>query len=181
MTPAGYDQLLADVGGWDVSWDPADAATRAAAEALLYREARLLDEGRLDEWAALLTDDCLYWVPAGHGDSDPRRQVTLAFDDRRRLEDRLYWLQCGLSSAQRPPSRTRRAVTNVEVGWGRRADELRVRSTFVVYELRAGQARALAGSYAHLLRADGPTLRIAVKKVDLLDADRGHDNLTIVL
>ncbi len=36
------------------------ALTRQDAEDFLYREAALLDEGRLDEWLALFTDDARY-------------------------------------------------------------------------------------------------------------------------
>ena len=35
-----------------------------ACEQFLLHEARLLDEGRFDEWLALFTPDAWYWVPA---------------------------------------------------------------------------------------------------------------------
>ena len=38
--------------------------TRAEAEDFLYREAALLDEWRLDEWLALLTEYAHYRVPS---------------------------------------------------------------------------------------------------------------------
>lgn len=48
--------------------------TRQEAEAFLFREARLLDERRLDDWLALFTDDSRYWIPSGAGaDPTPRR------------------------------------------------------------------------------------------------------------
>jgi hypothetical protein len=34
-------------------------------------EARLIDEGRFDEWAALFASDGVYWVPAGLKQTDP--------------------------------------------------------------------------------------------------------------
>ena len=37
--------------------------TRAEVEDFLYHEAALLDEWKLDEWQALLTDDAAYYVP----------------------------------------------------------------------------------------------------------------------
>lgn len=177
---AFYDAILAELARWDREWDPVDPATRGEAEALLYREAWLLDEGRFEEWTALLTDDCLYWLPISPGGGDPRGEVTLAFDDRRRLLDRIYWLRTGLAYSQIPPSRTRRSVTNVEAAWGGRDDELRVRSNFAVFEFRAGQARTLAGWYAHLLRRADSGWRIVLKQVNLLDSEHRHENLTVV-
>jgi 3-phenylpropionate/cinnamic acid dioxygenase small subunit len=32
----------------------------------IYREARLMDEHRYDEWLALWTDDAVYWVPSNN-------------------------------------------------------------------------------------------------------------------
>ena len=37
--------------------------TRAEVEDFLYHEAALLDEWKLKEWEALLTDDAAYYVP----------------------------------------------------------------------------------------------------------------------
>ena len=41
----------------------------------LFREARLMDEHRYEEWLTLWADDGVYWVPCGHEDTDPLRQV----------------------------------------------------------------------------------------------------------
>ena len=34
-----------------------------AAEAFLFQEARLLDDGRFDDWLGLFAPECLYWLP----------------------------------------------------------------------------------------------------------------------
>ena len=41
----------------------ADLPSRQEVEDLLYKEAALLDEWRLEEWLELLTDDAVYEVP----------------------------------------------------------------------------------------------------------------------
>jgi ethylbenzene dioxygenase beta subunit len=41
----------------------ADAQTQRRIEQFLYREARLLDTERLDEWLALMAEDIHYWMP----------------------------------------------------------------------------------------------------------------------
>lgn len=175
-----YRSLLDELGGWDLEWAPVDEDTRRECEALLVTEARLIDDARFEEWTELLSADCLYWVPITPGGGDPRDQVSLAFDDRRRLLDRIYWLRTGLAHSQIPPSRTRRMITNVEAAWGAGPEELRVRSNFVIWEFRVGIQRALAGWYAHLLRREDGRLRIVVKQANLIDSEYRHENLTVV-
>ena len=57
--------------------------------AFLYREARLMDEHRYQEWLTLWeSSDTLYWVPCNDDDIDPRRQVSIIYDDHDRLMQR---------------------------------------------------------------------------------------------
>ena len=51
----------------------------------LYGEARLMDEHRYQEWLTLWTSDAVYWVPCGHEDTDPLRQVSIIYDNRAKL------------------------------------------------------------------------------------------------
>ena len=82
---------------------------------LLEREARLLDQLGFEDWLALFAPECIYWVPGTPDGGDPRREIAISFDDRRRLEDRIYRLRTGYAWSQAPKSRTVRMVTNVEV------------------------------------------------------------------
>src|SRR5688572_20547156 len=111
----------------------APAAKRAEAEIeqLLYREARLMDEGRYDEWLSLWTDDALYWVPCNHDDIDPMRDVSLIYDDRVRLGERVDRLKSGSVLAQQPKPRMRRVVSNIEVA-AREGGEAVVHSNFML-------------------------------------------------
>lgn len=180
VDPAFYERLIADLARWDEHGLPVGTDLREECTELLYREARLLDEARFEEWLELFTSECLYWLPGTPGGGDPRTEVTLAFDDRRRLEDRVYWLRTGFAYSQIPASRTRRLVTNMEAFHGSDPDEIFVRSNFVVFEFRVGIQRALPGWYGHRLsRVDG-AWRIAVKQVNLIDSEHGHENLTII-
>ena len=56
---------------------PADSLSAAACEQFLVHEARLLDEGRFDEWLALFTADAWYWVPSEPNQANPRDTVSL--------------------------------------------------------------------------------------------------------
>src|SRR2546430_16484344 len=92
--------------GWD----------REQIETFLYREARLIDEHRYDEWLSLWTDDGIYWVPCNQDDTDPARQVSIIYDDRVRLGDRVAGLKSGAAGAQEAKSRMRRGVATPEDG-----------------------------------------------------------------
>jgi len=88
---------------------------------LLYREGAYLDEQRWDDWIALFTDDCEYWLPAWDGDhettGDPKAEVSLIYYNRRSmLEDRIARIRSGLSAASTPLPRTWHLVGNVRVG-----------------------------------------------------------------
>ena len=81
----------------------------------MEREARLLDQLRYEDWLAMYAAECIYWVPSTPNAGDPRREISVMFDDRRRLEDRVYRLRTGFAWSQAPASRTVRLITNVEV------------------------------------------------------------------
>ena len=157
---------------------------RADAEALLYREARLLDERRFPEWLALFTEDCQYWVPCGREDM-PGPITHLVHDDRAQLEDRVWQLQHPRHSSQNPPSTTMHVVSNVEVEEHDDAQPT-VHSTLLLYEMRltqggSGAQRSFVGRCVHGLRWDGGQWLIASKKVWLLDRDLPIYNLTFLL
>ncbi|ABL80350.1 MULTISPECIES: aromatic-ring-hydroxylating dioxygenase subunit beta [unclassified Nocardioides] len=160
-------------------WPDADPADLTGTASFLTREARLIDEGRFNDWLELFSDDCLYWVPVTAGGGDPRTEVSHAFDDRRRLTDRVYWLRTGLAYSQIPASRTRRLVGNVEVLDEPSGARL-VRSNFIVNEFRAGVTKTYAGWYAHVLTPAAEGWRIRMKQANLLDSEQYHENLTIV-
>ena len=150
-------------------------------ERFLYHEARLLDEGQLDEWLGLFTPDAYYWIPCNANDVDPTRHVSLIYDDRKHLEDRIWRIKSGWAHAQDPPSHTRRIVGNVEPRASEAKGELVVSSTFIRVELRRGMQTLFAGRYEHRLRREGDGWRIAFKKVELLNNDEPIDSLTFIV
>ena len=143
---------------------------QAQVEQFLYREARLMDEHRYKEWLALWTDDGTYWVPCNDDDIDPKRHVSILYDDRERLAQRVDRLISGSVLAQDPKPRMRRVVSNVEVAPGE--DHLAVHSNFVLVCARGGTQLLWAGRSLHRLRPAGGDFRIAFKKVMLVNADQ---------
>lgn len=140
-------------------------------EQFLYREARYADEFDLDAWEALWTTDAIYWVPAG-GD-DPNTQMSIIFDNRSRIGLRVRQLKTGKRHSQIPRSRMRRVVSNVEILGTEDNGDVTVEANFVLVESRVRGRETWAGRYTYRLRLVDGQLRIAYKKVALVDRD--HD------
>lgn len=177
-----YLELIADFSGWqDDANIVTDAGERDAFRGLLEREARYLDRLLLEQWLDLFTPECAYWVPSTPGGGDPRSEIAIMFDDRRRLEDRVFRLRTGYAWSQAPSSRTSRIVSNVEVFRSRRDDQRLVRSNFAVSEFWDGQTRVLAGWAGHRFRQQEGRWLISAKQVNLLNCDQCIRNPSIIL
>ena len=105
-----------------------NVVTRAEVEDFLYREAALLDDWKLDEWEALLTDDAAYYVPPNDQlDGDHRSTLFLVADDRERIRQRIIRINDPNCHAEYPKSRTRRMISNVRIVARRRRSRHRRR------------------------------------------------------
>jgi benzoate/toluate 1,2-dioxygenase beta subunit len=182
VNDALYRELIADFGGWqDEARAVTDMAERDGFRRLLEREARLLDQLRYEEWLALYAAECIYWVPSTPRAGDPRREIAVMFDDRRRLEDRVYRLRTGFAWSQAPASRTVRLTTNVEV-FATARDEVRMlRSNFLISEFWDNETRLLTGWAGHRVVRDSDGWKIAAKQVNLIDCDQCIRNPSIIL
>jgi benzoate/toluate 1,2-dioxygenase beta subunit len=175
---AFYDALVRAFSVWPEN-EIVDPATREQCRMLLHREARLLDQGRFEDWLGLYAAQCVYWIPATPG-GDPRREVAVAFDDRRRLEDRVYRLRTGHAWSQAPASRTVRMISNIEVFPASETGVL-VRSNFLLTDWRAGETRFWSGWVGHRLRHRHGRYEIEVRQVNLVDCDQNLRNPSILL
>jgi benzoate/toluate 1,2-dioxygenase beta subunit len=152
----------------------------AACEQFLFHEARLLDEARFDQWLALFTADAWYWVPSQPDQQSPRDTVSLIYDDRRLLETRVRRLMSPRIYSQEPRSRTSRIVANVTIEEAA-ADghACTVRSKFQLLEYRRNAQTAYAGTSLHRFVRDGADIRIAWKRVDLVNCDAALEGLLV--
>lgn len=148
-------------------------------EAFLIHEARLLDEGYFDDWLALFTEDARYWVPIKPNQPDPFETVSLIYDDRRLLETRVRRLSDPRIYSQEPRSQTSRIVTNLALEPDSDEPGVIVRSKFVLFEYRREKQRKFAGTYFHRLIGEGEAMRIAMKKVELVNCDAPLDGLVV--
>jgi len=182
VTDALYRELIANFSNWqDDARAVADPAAREAFRMLLEREARLLDQLRYEDWLALYTAECIYWVPSTPNAGDPRREIAVMFDDRRRLEDRIYRLRTGFAWSQAPASRTVRLITNVEAFATARDDVRMLRSNFLISEFWGDETRVLTGWAGHRVVRDGQGWKIQAKQVNLIDCDQSIRNPSIIL
>ena len=149
---------------------------------LLYREARLLDECRYDEWLAQFTAQCMLWVPAQPEPVDPRLATGIYLDDRRRMGDRVAMIRTGHLHAQTPPSRTRRMLTNAEQWLDDQTNCIVARTNLVIWEHRKGQTRAWPGyQVVEVARSMTGSLLIANKIICLLERDAPQGNYAFIL
>src|SRR5919198_5797075 len=150
----------------------------------LDNEAALLDEGRLEEWLDLLTDDVGYTMPLRltrerGGGPDMHHGSPHFHDDAHTLRMRVERLKTEFAWAEDPPSRTRRFVTNVRPL--ATADGVDVRSYLLVYRNRGedtGAELISAERHDHLRRtADG--LRLSRREVRIDQSTLGVRNLAL--
>ncbi|WBY03035.1 aromatic-ring-hydroxylating dioxygenase subunit beta [Ramlibacter tataouinensis] len=146
----------------------------------LFREARLQDEHRYEEWERLWTDDAIYWVPANGEGGDPEQVMSIIYDNRSRIGVRVRQFLTGKRFSQTPTSRLRRVIGNVEV-LGEDGDEVRVGANMLVYEShRRGQV-TWAARNQYLLRRTPDGWRMARKQVNLVNNDTSLVTLSFLI
>lgn len=144
-------------------------------EQFLYREARLLDEGRFHDWLDLFTEDVRYWMPVRETlqqfpegiHPEGQRAVSLIDDDKRFLAMRVARLDTGFAHAETPPSRTRHLITNVEIE-DAGGEEISVYSNFLLFQGRREKADySFFGKREDRLRRVDGQWKIARRKIVL--------------
>lgn len=140
----------------------------------LFFEARLLDEGRFDEWLGLLDDGIVYFMPTRQVDARPESvrahgDLALFEDDKAYLRARVQRLNGPLAHAEDPPSRTRRLISNVTVRPGDAAGApVEVRCNFIVFQSRLERTENFYVGYrTDHVRADGASWKITRREIVL--------------
>jgi 3-phenylpropionate/cinnamic acid dioxygenase small subunit len=177
-----YQRLVDSFTDWqkdELAIEQADERDRF--RLLIEKEARLLDQLRFDEWLAMYAPECVYWVPGTPQAGDPRREIAISFDDRRRMEDRIYRLRTGYAWSQAPKSRTVRMVSNVEVFAAKEGAARMVRSNYLISEFRVDGTRYLSGWCGHRFIQRGLRWEIEVRQVNLIDCDQNLRNPSIII
>jgi 3-phenylpropionate/cinnamic acid dioxygenase small subunit len=146
----------------------------------LFEEAEMMDHHRFDEWLALWCDESRYWVPCNSEALDPTKSISLIYENREQLEDRVFRLKGRHAHAQSPRSRLMRVVSNIVIE-SQSEDVVVVRSHFVLGEVRGGRQETLFGRNRHVLARESSGLRIREKHVFLLNNDITMNNVTFLI
>lgn len=152
--------------------------------AFVYAEARLLDEGRFEEWLALYTADAYYWMPLTPGQTDPLLHNSLMYEDTLLLRIRVERLAGQRTFSQQPRSRSHHLLQAPLV---LREDPAAlegchvVRTAFHYVESRQDAQSFYAGWTTHHLVREGDALRIRLKRVDLLNSDAALGGLQLFI
>ena len=157
--------------------------SRSDAEDFLFREAALLDDWKLMEWAELFTDDGEYLIPAADmPDGDPTSTLYLIYDDRLRLVERAKRLLKRQAHVEHPRSRLRRIVGNVQIE--RSCDDLaQISCNFVVYRSRFDKTDIFPGHSVYDLSLDNAGGIQIRKKKTVVDIEtlRPQGKISIIL
>jgi 3-phenylpropionate/cinnamic acid dioxygenase small subunit len=136
-------------------------------------EAALVDDKRWDEWLQLFAEDVEYWLPAWDSETeftqDPGAELSLIYyAGRFGLEDRVYRLRTGTSSASTPPARTCHLVTNVLPTFDE-SGSCTVRASWQANVYRFKSTTTFYGSYNYLLVPNGDSWLIKKKRILVLN------------
>lgn len=153
-------------------------------EQFVYREARYADEHQYDAWEALWTEDGLYWVPANCGANgeggDPEQVMSIVYDNRSRIALRIKQLHTGKRHSQTPRSGLRRILSNVELMEGE-GEDLKVGCNAFVYESSQRGETVWASRNEYRLRRIDGALRMAYKKVTLVNNDKALYSMSFLI
>lgn len=155
-----------------------------AVSELLVGEAWLLDRERFDQWLELFTDDATYWVPLEAGQVSPLETQSIIYDDRRLMTLRVRQMHHPRAHARQPGARTVHQVSNIRVREAAApvsATEIIVDSALVVIEYRAERQRVFGATVEHRIRATAAGLRIAAKRIDLVNSEAALDGIAFLL
>jgi len=151
-------------------------------QAFVRREAVILDEQRHDEWLGLFAPRGRYWMPSEPGQTDPLLVGSLMNEDLFMLRVRVERLKNHRTFSQKPFSRSHHLLQTSEIR--ARSDAERsytVWTPFHYCESRQEEQNFYAGWMTHQFTVLEGELKIALKRVDLLNADAPHRSIQLFM
>jgi benzoate/toluate 1,2-dioxygenase beta subunit len=138
----------------------------------LGREAQALDDRDWDTWLALYAEDAQYWVPAWDDrerlTNDPQREISLIYyHNRGGLEDRVFRIRTGRSSASSPAPRTSHLFSLLSLTDG--DGLLQARTSWQVTSVLDGVVTTYSGRAYYGLAPNGDSFLIKRKKTVVIN------------
>ena len=147
----------------------------------VYAEARMLDEGRFADWLALWLPEGHYWMPLDYKQSDPETVTSLLYEENFMLRLRVERLEGERTFSQKPNSRCHHVMNRPFVDEFDPGANRYVTTTSMHYvETRLDEQQLLAVTARHELKVIDGTIRIANKRVDLLNCDAAFGNIQLL-
>ena len=154
----------------------------AAAVDLVYREARLIDEKRFDEWYALLAEEALYWMPLSRDQPPGESHTSLLYEDKLLLKVRIERLRHPNAFSQQQPSFSQHVLQQPALESGDPdSGACVIRTPFLYVEAQLDHQLLLAGVAYHHLVSEKGAWRIRMKKVELLNRDAALPSIQLLL
>lgn len=147
----------------------------------IYDETRLLDEGRYNDWLDLWMPEGVYWMPLDYKQTDPDLVTSLLYEDQFMLRLRVERLNGARTFSQKPKSRCHHVIQRPFVDVMDTAANRYVTNTNMHYvETRLDDQFLLAITATHELCVVDGNIRIAGKRVDLLNCDAAFGNIQLL-
>jgi len=150
---------------------PADVTPQQLIELVLL-EARLLDEARYDDWNALFASDGIYWVPLEPDQPEGAQHTSHLFEDKLLRDLRIERLRSPRAFSQQPRSRSHHLLQQPSVEqFEPAANRFVTRCQFHYTEAQNDEVNFFVGTVFHHVSVREGALRIALKRVNLLNCD----------
>ncbi|OWU71786.1 aromatic-ring-hydroxylating dioxygenase subunit beta [Phaeobacter sp. 22II1-1F12B] len=147
----------------------------------VYDEVRMLDEGRYDDWLNLWTDDGIYWMPLDWKQKDEVNETSLMYEDQFMLRLRVERLTGARTFSQKPKSRCHHVIQRPYVDKiDNDAAAFLVTTQMHYVETRLDDQFLLALTAQHELVLKDDALKIARKRVDILNCDAAFGNIQLL-
>ena len=147
----------------------------------IYQEARMLDEGRYDEWLSLWLESGIYWMPLDYKQYDPINATSLLYEDHFMLRLRVERLNGARTFSQKPKSRCHHVLQRPFVDiFEPNEGGFQTNTSMHYVETRLDEQILLALTVTHDLKVDDGKLKIAGKKVELLNSDAAFGNIQLL-
>ncbi|MFY9238655.1 MAG: aromatic-ring-hydroxylating dioxygenase subunit beta [Roseovarius sp.] len=147
----------------------------------LYDEARMLDDGNYSDWLSLWLKDGHYWMPLDYKQEDPINTTSLMYEDLFMLKLRVERLNGARTFSQKPKSRCHHVLSRPFVDQIDDENGRYQTTTYMHYvETRLDEQFLLALTAKHDLALVDGQIRIANKRVDILNCDAAFRNIQLL-
>ncbi len=147
----------------------------------IYEEARMLDDGRFSEWLDLWLPEGYYWMPLDYKQTDPDLMTSLLYEDDFMRRLRVERLNGERTFSQKPKSRCHHVIQRPFVDkFDADGGKFETSTSMHYVETRLDEQFLLAITATHELKLVDGKLRIANKRVELLNSDAAFGNIQLL-